>query len=171
MISPPERSSALKVYLSDMLRALECGAPHSALAMALSIPDICGSIQYPDSKVGERYVLWAEEWAGMLTMSATDCYAMRCAYLHNGSEVFSGASAKAANFARIEFTLGQTGGGWVSNADPITEDGPKGRIRTPLEDFCKAMVSAAIAWRIRSKNDARIVAAVDRLMQIGPAER
>jgi hypothetical protein len=170
MSSPPERSAALDVYLSDMLRAIKCGAPHSALALALSIPDICGSIQYPNSKVGERYVRWAEEWAGMLTMSATDCYAMRCAYLHNGSEVFSGTSAMAANFARIEFTVGQAGGGWSSKADPIIEDGPKGKIRTPLEDFCKAMVNAAIAWRIYSKDDARIVAAVDRLMQIGSAE-
>jgi hypothetical protein len=72
MSSPPERSAALEVYLTDMLRALECGAPHSALALALSIPDICGSIQYPDSKVGKRYICWAEEWAEMLTMSAAD---------------------------------------------------------------------------------------------------
>jgi hypothetical protein len=170
MISPPDRSTALDLYLRDMMRSLECGAPYSALAMALSIPDICGSIQYPNSNVGERYICWVAEWGQLLTMSAEDCYAIRCAYLHNGSGVFSQSSAKAANFARVEFTVGQTVGGWASKADPISQDVPKGKIRTPIEDFCKAMVNAAMAWRIHSKHDSRILAAVDGLMQIEPAE-
>ena len=162
--------NALDGYLKDMMSALKSGAPHSALALAVSIPDICGSIEYPDKNIGERYVSWCDEWAaGLLVMSSADCYALRCAYLHSGKDEFAGPSAKPANFARIEFTLGTVGGGYVSTADPITQDGPKGRVRTPLEDFCRALVSGAIAWRLARSGDPRIVAAIADLMWMRPA--
>jgi hypothetical protein len=102
-------------------------------------------------------------------MSSADCYALRCAYLHNGKDEFAGPSAKQANFARIEFTLGLNLGGYRSIADPIISEGPKGRVRTPLEDFCRALVSGAIAWRLARAGDTRIVAAIADLMWIRPA--
>ena len=40
---PPE--APLHAYLDDMVRVLEAGPQHSALALALMLPDICGSIE------------------------------------------------------------------------------------------------------------------------------
>jgi hypothetical protein len=105
MSRPP---TTLDVYLMDMYRAVEAGAQHSALALALALPDICGSIEYPaEQKVGMRYKAWCETWGKILAVSGADCYALRCAYLHSGSDEFSGSSALAALFERVQFTVGQ----------------------------------------------------------------
>ena len=41
---------------------LNNGQPYSALGMALALPDICGSISYPDLGVGERYRQWFDKY-------------------------------------------------------------------------------------------------------------
>lgn len=42
--------------VKDVKLALKGGAYQSALALALTLPDICGQIEYPNEKsVGERY--------------------------------------------------------------------------------------------------------------------
>jgi hypothetical protein len=54
-------------------------------------------------------------------------------------------------------------------ADPIIKERAKGRVRTLLEDFCRALVSGAIAWRLARAGDPRIVAAIADLMWIRQA--
>jgi len=101
----------LDTYLRDMLRALDADAQHSALALALTIPDICGSIEFPkEPKVGRRYTDWCDTWGKMLAVSGADCYALRCAFLHSGSEEFSGAAALAALFDHSVHNRSSRGG-------------------------------------------------------------
>jgi hypothetical protein len=159
------QTTPLDAYLTDMLRAVEAGAHHSALALALALPDICGSIEYPaEPKVGVRYRSWCDTWGAMLSVSGADCYALRCAYLHSGHDEFSGTSAYLAPFERIEFTLGQVGGGWVSRALPPAAPGAKQTARIPLETFCRDMATSADAWRRTRESDARVVQAIAGLM-------
>jgi hypothetical protein len=95
----------------DMLRSLCAGAQHSALALALALPDICGSIEYPTERnVGVRYGNGCDTWGKMLAVSGADCYALRCAYFHSGSEEFRGPSAVLALFERIQFTIRRASG-------------------------------------------------------------
>lgn len=72
-----------------------------AVGMALTLPDICGQVEYPDEKhVGKRYVDWCNSYLlnqGFVTSSkSTDestqpilpgdiCYKLRCALLHSGN--------------------------------------------------------------------------------------
>jgi hypothetical protein len=72
---------------------------HAALALALTIPDTCGQIEYPDwagpGQTGKRYPAWFDTWVKEklfrighdgkeFPMSGADCYALRNAYLHTG---------------------------------------------------------------------------------------
>jgi hypothetical protein len=161
--------TALDVYLMDMLRAVEAGAQHSALALALTLPDICSSIECPIRKVGVRYRCWCDTWGKALSISGADCYALRCAYLHNGQDEFSGPSADLAPFERIEFTLGQVGGVWVSQALQPVESGAKQTARIPVETFRQSMAISADAWRRARENDPRVAAAIAGLMWMRPA--
>ncbi|MBC1501975.1 hypothetical protein HB943_15345 [Listeria weihenstephanensis] len=87
----------------------ECYLP--ALALALTIPDICGEAAYPDlvdgkgrRLVGEQYRTWFDDWASKYFADHTGysedykkaknpyftkvmCYELRCAYLHNGKTI------------------------------------------------------------------------------------
>jgi len=71
------------------------GYPYSALGMALTLPDICGNIAYPNTGNGFRYKKWFDEYAlpksgisvdeGFMSVDGAVCYKLRCAYLHSGN--------------------------------------------------------------------------------------
>ncbi len=82
--------------IKDIENALQCNCLRVALGMALTLPDICGQIEYPEYKVGDRYSKWCDEHLrdqGFITtrnsgdkmISGDMCYKLRCAYLHSGN--------------------------------------------------------------------------------------
>jgi hypothetical protein len=83
--------------VDDINRALENKAYLSALALALTLPDICGKIAYPEvsgkNAVKIRYEKWIDEYVytwpssfedGILLAKGKHIYALRCQFLHNG---------------------------------------------------------------------------------------
>lgn len=79
--------------------ALQAGNHYAALALALALPDICGWVQDPDVTTGARYVAWFEKYLqskytnpasalipNHIFLNGSDCYALRCAYLHEGRD-------------------------------------------------------------------------------------
>lgn len=85
----------------DLIMDIENSLKHNclrvALGMALTLPDICGQVEYPQvDKVGERYIKWCDQYLknqGFITngdfgnkvISGDMCYKLRCAYLHSGN--------------------------------------------------------------------------------------
>ncbi|GAA1899990.1 hypothetical protein GCM10009837_23320 [Streptomyces durmitorensis] len=75
---------------------------HAALVLALTLPDICVKASDPDRKTSRsRYAAWFEEYVApaytlyvgtpsdgeeVKFLSGKDCYALRCALLHEGSD-------------------------------------------------------------------------------------
>jgi hypothetical protein len=69
---------------------------YGALAMALTLPDICASSESADGKTnGKRYAWWFDRFLLSTYTAAVggqpytfltgdDCYALRCAFLHQG---------------------------------------------------------------------------------------
>lgn len=96
------RVNALELIIKEVKKHLEADNHLSALMIALTIPDICGKILYPNDKCGERYRKWFdryigdyeqsplakkdEKWAKMPYMSGEVCYKLRCSLLHSGSD-------------------------------------------------------------------------------------
>lgn len=88
--------------IEDIKKALECDALFSALALALTLPDICGKAEFPNASVGRRYIDWYDEHVGitekpmidgqrpdelkdMPYLSGEVVYSLRCCYLHQGT--------------------------------------------------------------------------------------
>lgn len=83
--------------INDIENALEHNCLRTALGMALTLPDICGQVEYPKIKaVGERYIKWCDNYLknqGFITTGdlgdkvilGNMCYKLRCAYLHSGN--------------------------------------------------------------------------------------
>ena len=95
---------------------------HAALALALTVPDICGQIEYPDwagpGHAGKRYPAWFDAWVKEklfrvghngkeLPMSGADCYALRNAFLHTG--VKEARTAEQRGYKLIVPTSGDLG--------------------------------------------------------------
>jgi hypothetical protein len=83
---------------------------YGALFIALSLPDICGRIDSPsETSSKRRYAAWFEKYVQpkytrsvgaereeTVFLCGNDCYALRCAYLHEGSDDISAQLAKTA---------------------------------------------------------------------------
>ena len=72
---------------------------YGALIIALILPDICGKIEFPTKPTNQRYPEWYDKYVihkyelgdcyredGTVFMSGNDCYALRCALLHEGHQ-------------------------------------------------------------------------------------
>lgn len=81
--------------VKEINELLNNGQPYSALGMALVLPDICGSVAFPNLGVGERYKKWFNKYVvkpddpmfkkDCFAFDGAICYKLRCAYLHSGN--------------------------------------------------------------------------------------
>ena len=87
----------------------------AALALALTLPDICGQVEYPAlKKVGERYTKWIDDFVdskglydplfdavgGFEHLESQDIYKLRCAFLHSGDQDISSDTIDCFNLVR-----------------------------------------------------------------------
>lgn len=100
----------MKHLLSATRQAVTDGNLAAAIALALTLPDICASIDEPDSKVSRApYERWCSKWlvpsftgtvgperSVHVFLGASDLYALRCAVLHDGSRDINRQRAQAA---------------------------------------------------------------------------
>jgi hypothetical protein len=84
--------------INHVKKAMEAGSYQAALALALTIPDICGQNEFPNNRVvAKRYTDWCDKFVnfgdshiGFGTEAANIdgalLYAIRCAFLHSGND-------------------------------------------------------------------------------------
>ena len=87
--------------VEEIERAIANKMYQSALALALTLPDICGNAEIPSPHVGMRYRVWFDKHVAPLympkyilgveepnrrIMTGDICYALRCSYLHSGND-------------------------------------------------------------------------------------
>lgn len=61
---------------------------YAAVAMALTLPDICGNIKWPKEASTKRSIRWFNESdlsSKSKFLKAENFYALRCSYIHEGS--------------------------------------------------------------------------------------
>lgn len=94
-------------YVTSILKSIENENWYAGLTLALTIPDICGSINTPNENSSKkRFIEWYDAFVlprfsqvfsngeGDLLLNGADCYALRCSFLHNGIENISNQRAK-----------------------------------------------------------------------------
>ena len=48
-------------YVEDIRSSLENKQYYAALSLALTLPDICGSVEFPNKEIHERYIGWYDK--------------------------------------------------------------------------------------------------------------
>jgi len=89
--------------MEELLKSIEKSLAamnwYAALAVALTIPDVCAGLQSSKRKTNQAlYAAWFDDYlkseygaTGFVpeaSLSGKDCYALRCALLHNASDEF-----------------------------------------------------------------------------------
>lgn len=96
-------NSIFQNKIAEIRKALELELYNCALIVALTLPDICGKVEYPfENKANCRYKCWFDKYAmPLFTVTATtlprnemvgytfftseECWALRCSVLHAGN--------------------------------------------------------------------------------------
>ncbi|WP_343633742.1 hypothetical protein [Roseateles sp.] len=142
---------------------------YAALALALTFPDICQKATSPEMRSSkERYSVWYDRYLlptytrsidaiGFTTvyMTALDCYALRCAYLHQGEFSTSEQSAKQA-LERFFFTASPdgTGGSHCSRFNEV--------LNLDVASFCNDVLRAVEQWLLDVESDPAIAERIAR---------
>ena len=125
--------------LEDIHKALDAEAYYIALMGALTLPDICGSMDHADGRASKaRYIEWFNRWAGHKYTAFLDgeqCYGFRCDMLHQGT-----TGTPARTYSRIVFIVPGYEG--ISAHRAIANDW----LVLDLPVFCNDLTSAVYSW-------------------------
>lgn len=109
--------------ICDIEKALQSNHLRVALGMALTLPDICGQIEYPtETNVQNRYVGWCDKFlfnqgyhthilntpsiseSTQRVIAGDMCYKLRCAYLHAGNTELNSRASDSFPVFKLQIT-------------------------------------------------------------------
>jgi len=124
---------------------------YASLALALALPDICGFLESPNDGSQRRYVAWCYQFlvprytlhvgpdrTENVFLSGHDCYAFRCAFLHEGSDDVTRQRARQAldSFVFVE----------PPNSGMIHCNQVNSRLQLQVDIFCEDICSGVDQW-------------------------
>jgi hypothetical protein len=155
--------------IEDIKKALGNGAYLATLALTLTLPDICGQVEYPDEKSSRKlYSAWFNkyvyevhfkydgEYKDSYTGTEFDgdaCYALRCKYLHNGNTNIN----KKVEITDFELCITSTddSGIYVSKFGVTTDLNTSIRtnsVRLDVRDLCNKICMAVAQYYNANKD-------------------
>jgi hypothetical protein len=155
--------------LDSIERSLQHNNYAAALAQALTLPDICGWLlgigstrerftKFFDDHLARHYVLEVGARSRRVEfMSAADLYALRCAYLHQGSSDLSGQKAAGA---LQKFELVAAEGSSFLHCNRL----PSNVLQIDVPTFCRQLAEGARSFLAASNGDQSVR---DRLGKLG----
>lgn len=142
---------------------------YAALTLALTFPDICGRLENPAMGSQARYVQWCSRYlepkyvtrAGRVLLSGRDCYGLRCAVLHEGSDDIVGQRAREV-LNGFDFT--QPIATWVVHNNLVDN-----KLQLQVDLFAEDVCSGVDQWMTAIAGNADVEASVALLMKVrGP---
>lgn len=153
-------------FTNSIKKNLETENWCGALFMALTMPDICGKIAYPEVEhSGQRYKNWfnanlAEIYKtyshGYETvfLTASDCWALRCSLLHAGTDDITEQRAQEV-LSKFEFTTMAMHKIHFNNILVLN-----------VSNFCNEVIQAVEAWYIPIARDPDVIGKISKIISI-----
>lgn len=168
--------STMENLISSMMTACNAGNYYVALFTALTLPDICGRIEFPRTNGSQdRYIKWTETFLHKLPgigasyaklMPASDMYALRCAVLHEGrSTVSDQHRAKKL----LDYYIFISGSDTHLNLFDNFNGNNKVFLQVSVDRFCAELKQAVTNWQQSISNDSSKVATLSETIEIHPA--
>ncbi len=143
--------------MQDLVNAVKASLKdknwYGALFIALALPDICGKMDGKISGSQARYVVWFDkylkkeytrqvdpDYREIVFLSGEDCYALRCAMLHEGSDEVSGQRCRDV-LNKIKFTTDMSHLNRIDAGDHCT-------LQLQVFEFCEEILNGVAQWLI-----------------------
>lgn len=148
-------------YVEAVEDAIRTRNWYAALGIALTLPDICASIEDPTAKGFEaRYVNWYDRYLlsthtgfvgpkrrKVVFLSGADCFALRCAFLHEGTSETTPKPQRVLQ--RFRFTRPRADGSGGSHMNMLNGV----MLQLSVDIFCQDVCNAVRAWIESVKGD------------------
>jgi len=147
----------MQVIISEIERAISYGLYYLAMMMTLSLPDICAALESDDGETsGSKYRAWYDTWVadGYSSLTADDCYRIRCGVVHQGR-----FGHPHMRYARVLFTVPNVKG--TVFHENISNDA----LNLDVVIFCRDIMQCVSQWYAAKQNDPHVVANMPRLVQ------
>jgi hypothetical protein len=152
----------LQDIIDQVEKSLEDKNYIAALALALTIPDKCGKIEYPNSRVGERYSKWYNIWCHgddpdtsepqLPDANGSVIYQLRCAMLHDNSIELKYDDLEDKNkLDEFELEISDFNGIYSVFASGVFNDGESRHMRIRIIDLCKMICYGAGIYYKKNK--------------------
>lgn len=134
---------------------------HGALALGVTIPDVCGRMEFPTIGSEARYKAWWDKYIlpkYNKMLYGTDAYALRCAYLHEGTDdvISQRASRALSNFV---FVVPPSTGRVHCNKSNST-------LQLQVDIFCLDLSDGVSKWLEDVQNNSEILARMKTLLSV-----
>ena len=159
-------------FINATRKAVEQSNWYAALALALTMPDICGRIENPskDSRSQARFVDWYDRFllkryqaivggAPHTFLCGSDCYALRCAFLHQGEFGIDGQTARQA-LEHLHF-IAPCQGSFVHMNQTNNV------LQLQVDKFCFDVCEAVEQWLVSVVGNSDIQGRIAKLASIG----
>jgi hypothetical protein len=154
------KAKAMDRILGEIEHALKVHLYYLAIAMTLTLPDICAALEAVNGASNDaRYKAWYTANLEPLYpwLTADDCWKLRCGVIHQGR--FGHPNMQ---YGRVIFLLpGQNVGMFINNK--IND-----AYFTDLQKFCLDATQRARAWFAAKQVDPIVQSNLENLMQIRP---
>lgn len=142
----------MKELINSVRISLKTKNWYAALFVALALPDICSKLEYPNSKSSQgRYVTWFNKYLSNkyihevgcnhqthVFLTGEDCYALRCACLHEGSDEITEQTCQQV-LNNFKFTTD------LSHSNYF-DTGKNKTLQLQVETFCEEICAVAEQW-------------------------
>jgi hypothetical protein len=147
----------MKILISSVQQAISNKNWFAALFLSLTLPDICGSLESPSSKVGERYKKWCSKYLinQYHLLNAEDCYALRNACLHSCLD-----SNEKMSVSRMHFVIPRKDG-IVIHGNRLDDV-----LQLQIDRFCNDICNGVRKWEEEVNSNLEITERVNELMKI-----
>lgn len=148
----------MEELLKQIELALQAGLYWVALQSTLTIPDICGKIDYPNIRVGKRYIKWYDTNVKQSSdfMTGKDCYGYRCTIIHEGK-----SKPTNSKFNRIMFLEPNS---QIQGHNNIIDDA----LWIDINIFCNNIICACKKWLIEKESDPNYIKIKDDIVGYHP---
>jgi len=122
---------------------------YSALVLSLILPDICAKLEGTRGNSSDRYSKWFDKYLGKKYhgfLSGNDCYALRCAFLHEGSSNVEAQRAKDVLDRFVFISDGSHCNRFNNCHFGDTKYDGKNFLQLSTKKFCQDMINATKQW-------------------------
>lgn len=160
----------LETILADIQKALDARLWYVAIAVALSIPDICSLLERNDETDGwskkEKYAAWFDQYVAPKfdSLTGNDCYCLRGGVLHKGR-----FGHHKMQFDRMIFSIPDPNTGlFFGEGFTHGDDGGEKVLILGAATFCLKIITSAREWLERMSADPNVKANSEWLVRYRP---